>query len=65
MIDYANALINARRDQPGDDMVSELVRVTDDGDRLTQGELVAMIFVLVVAGQRRRSTRSATRCTRC
>jgi cytochrome P450 len=48
--EYANSLINAKRANPGDDMVSELVRVTEDGDRLTQGELVAMIFVLVVAG---------------
>ncbi len=48
--EYANALINDKRANPGDDMVSELVRVTDGGDRLTQGELVAMIFVLVVAG---------------
>jgi cytochrome P450 len=50
VVDYANALIDAKRANPGDDMVSTLVRVTDGGDRLTQGELVAMIFVLVVAG---------------
>ena len=50
VIDYANALIDSKRANPGDDMCSELVRVTDNGDRLTQGELVAMIFVLVVAG---------------
>jgi cytochrome P450 len=50
VVDYANALIDARRENPGDDMVSELVRVTDGGDRLSQGELIAMIFVLVVAG---------------
>lgn len=50
VVAYASALIDARRAEPGDDMVSELVRVTDDGDRLTQGELVSMIFFLVVAG---------------
>jgi cytochrome P450 len=51
MVDYANALIDARRARPGEDMVSALVRVSDeDGDRLTQGEVVAMIFFLVVAG---------------
>ena len=50
MVEYANALIDVKRATPGDDMISELVRVTDGGDRLTQGELVAMIFVLVVAG---------------
>jgi cytochrome P450 len=50
MTEYANALIDARRKEPRDDMVSELVRATENGDRLTQGELIAMIFVLVVAG---------------
>jgi cytochrome P450 len=50
VVEYANGLIDARRANPGDDMVSELLRATDGGDRLSQGELVAMIFVLVVAG---------------
>lgn len=50
VVEYSNALIDAKRAHPGDDMVSELVKVTDGGDRLTQGELVSMIFVLVVAG---------------
>ncbi len=50
VVEYANALIDEKRANPGDDMTSELVRVTDNGDRLTQGELVAMLFVLVVAG---------------
>jgi cytochrome P450 len=49
-VDYANALINAKRANPGDDMTSELIRVTDGSDSLTQGELVSMIFVLCVAG---------------
>jgi cytochrome P450 len=50
MVDYANALIDEKRAAPGDDLISELVGVSDDGDRLTQGELVSMIFVLAVAG---------------
>lgn len=50
VVEYANALIDEKRANPGDDMTSELVKVTDNGDRLTQGELVAMLFVLVVAG---------------
>jgi cytochrome P450 len=48
--EYSNALINAKRANPGEDMLSALVKVTDDGDRLTQDELVSMIFLLVVAG---------------
>lgn len=50
VVDYASALIESKRADPGDDMVSALVRVTDEGDRLTHGELVSMIFFLVVAG---------------
>jgi cytochrome P450 len=50
VIGYANSLVNARRADPGDDMVSELLQVREGGSGLTQGELVAMIFVLVVAG---------------
>lgn len=50
VVEYANALIDEKRANPGEDMTSELVRATDNGDRLTQGELVAMLFVLVVAG---------------
>jgi cytochrome P450 len=50
MVEYASALIDAKRVTPGDDLISELVQVTDGTDRLTQGELVSMIFVLAVAG---------------
>jgi cytochrome P450 len=50
VIEYANALIDSKRADPGDDMVSGLIQATEDGNRLSQGELVAMIFVLVVAG---------------
>ena len=50
MVDYAHALIDGKRAAPGDDLISELVQVTDGTDRLTQGELVSMIFVLAVAG---------------
>ena len=50
LIDYANELIAAKRSSPDEALVSALVRVTDEGDRLTQSELVAMIFLLVIPG---------------
>ena len=50
MVDYANSLIDSKRAVRGDDLISELVQVSDGGDRLTQNELVSMIFVLAVAG---------------
>jgi cytochrome P450 len=50
MTAYANSLIDARRAEPGDDMISELLEVVHDGDRLTQSEIVGMIFIVVTAG---------------
>ena len=66
LADYFMQLINARRDEPGDDLVSALTLVTDDGeggdgagagsggggavDRLTGEELLATVFLLVMAG---------------
>jgi cytochrome P450 len=50
VVEYANAAINEKRVHPGDDMVSGLLRGKEDGDRLTQDELVAMIFLFTVAG---------------
>jgi len=50
VIAYANKAINDKRANPGDDMVSELLRGKDSGDRLSQDELVAMIFLFTVAG---------------
>lgn len=44
-------LIEARRAVPADDLLTDLVRVhDDDGDRLTERELVTMVFDLVTAG---------------
>jgi cytochrome P450 len=48
---YLEDLIALRRAQPGDDLVSGLVQVrdTDDG-RLTDGELVSNLALLLIAG---------------
>ena len=50
VISYAGRLIEAKRAAPGDDLLSAMVQVSDGGDRLTRGELVAMVFLLVAAG---------------
>ena len=50
MFGYLVALIEDKRANPGDDLVTELVRAGDDGDRLDAGELVAMISLLLMAG---------------
>ncbi|HEY3607753.1 MAG TPA: cytochrome P450 [Pseudonocardiaceae bacterium] len=50
MAGYLSAMIEAKRAEPGADMMSALVQAHDEGDRLTQDELVAMAFLLLVAG---------------
>lgn len=43
-------LISRRRRQPGDDLISELIAVEEQGDSLSEDELVAMCTLLVLAG---------------
>ncbi len=48
--DYVSALVAERRARPGDDLLSELIAVEEDGDRLAKDELVAMVVQLLYAG---------------
>ncbi|MEW2574726.1 cytochrome P450 family protein [Streptomyces syringium] len=51
MTAYFVSLIEAKRQSPGDDLLSALTTATDDdGDRLSPDELLGMAFVLLVAG---------------
>jgi cytochrome P450 len=47
---YLHALFEARRDEPGDDLISALVAVEDGGDTLSEQELTSMASLLIVAG---------------
>ncbi|HWH32750.1 MAG TPA: cytochrome P450 [Egibacteraceae bacterium] len=47
---YLRELIAARRREPGPDLFSALVQLTDEGDRLTEDELVATAVLLLNAG---------------
>ncbi|MFP5020112.1 cytochrome P450 family protein [Pseudonocardia phyllosphaerae] len=50
-VDHVQELVAARRAAPADDLISGLVRAQeDDGDRLSDTELVTMVFALVMAG---------------
>lgn len=51
IFDYTRGLIERRRAEPGHDLSSALIRAHDDGDRLTDTELVWTILSLVFAGQ--------------
>ncbi|GAA2782007.1 cytochrome P450 [Saccharopolyspora taberi] len=50
MKDYLVELLGKKRAQPGDDLLTALIEAEDDHDRLTEGELIAMVFLLLVAG---------------
>jgi len=51
LFSYYGDLIAERRRRPGDDLVTALLTTEgDDGDRMTDGELTAFLFLMVVAG---------------
>ena len=50
MIGYFRDLLAARRREPADDLLSALVSVRDEGDGLSENELVSMAWLLLVAG---------------
>lgn len=50
-IAHVHALVDARRAEPTDDLISALVAAQEeDGDRLSDREMVTMIFAIVMAG---------------
>ena len=50
-VGHVHELIAARRAEPADDLVSALIAAQeDDGDRLSDQEMVTMVFAIVMAG---------------
>ncbi|SFK60248.1 cytochrome P450 family protein [Geodermatophilus ruber] len=47
---YLAELVAAKRARPADDLLTDLIEVTDEGERLDGQELMAMIFLLLIAG---------------
>ena len=50
MLAYVEALAARRRSDPADDLMTALIAATDEGDRLSHDELVAMVANLLVGG---------------
>lgn len=48
--DYVGARIAAKRDRPGEDLLTDLVRARDEDDALTSGEMAATAILLLNAG---------------
>jgi cytochrome P450 len=50
MYHYFTKLVAAKRAQPADDLVSALIEARDSGDSLDERELIAMLWLLLIAG---------------
>jgi cytochrome P450 len=50
MAEYLKSLVVRRREHPADDMVTALIAARDNQDRLSEEELVSMVWVLLSAG---------------
>jgi cytochrome P450 len=50
LAELVRELIERRRSTPGDDLLTGLIQAEDEGDRLDDDELAAMVFTLVTAG---------------
>ncbi len=48
--EYLRGLIRERRTNPAEDLISELVQVVDQGDRLTEDEMIGTCVLLLNAG---------------
>jgi cytochrome P450 len=48
--EYFRDLIARRRADPGDDLLTELIRAEDEGSRLSEAELLSTCILLLVAG---------------
>lgn len=47
---YLLELIHRKRENPGDDLISGLIRASDHGEHLTENEAAAMAFIILFAG---------------
>jgi cytochrome P450 len=47
---YAESLLRARREDPGDDLISKLIAAEEEGERLSQEECINLVFNVLVGG---------------
>ena len=47
---FLQSLVRLRREQPGNDLVTALVQAEEGDDRLSEDELISMVFLLLFAG---------------
>lgn len=50
LIEYVRRLVALRREQPGNDLISNLLQAEEAGNRLSMGELEATAILMILAG---------------
>jgi cytochrome P450 len=50
LVAFFREICRQRREQPGDDLVSQLLVAEEDGERLSEDEIIANLIILFVAG---------------
>lgn len=50
MLGFLTQLLADKRKKPADDLLSDLIAVRDEGDRLTEDELTSLAFLILFAG---------------
>lgn len=48
--EFFRKICQQRRKQPGDDLVSQLLAAEEDGERLSEGEIISTLIILFAAG---------------
>jgi cytochrome P450 len=49
-VEYTEELLRERRDAPADDLISKLIAAEEEGDRLTEDEMVHLVSAVLVGG---------------
>ncbi|GGX41040.1 cytochrome P450 family protein [Streptomyces chartreusis] len=50
MLGFFGELLADKREEPADDLLSDLIAVRDEGDRLSEDELMSLAFLILFAG---------------
>lgn len=58
--EYTEELVAEKRAHPSDDLISQLIAIEEEGERLNESELISMITLLIFAGHETTSNLIAT-----
>ena len=50
LVKFLRSIIEKKRQNPGDDILTSLIQAESDGDKLSEDELLSMVFLLIIAG---------------